>query len=396
VPGAARTHHSNATALIALIACQVGLHGCMQGVRMAAPLAALRQGHGEWWIGMLMACFAIFPALLAIPAGRMADRHGYHRPVMIAATLSIVGALTAAASGHFISLCIAAAACGAGSGFGMIAIQRSASRMARDPTERIRIFSWIALAPAVAGLLGPLMAGTVIDAAGFRMAFAALAVLPVVTLCLSRLVPVEARVITAPGAARPAAWAMLREPMFRRLILVNWLVSASWDVHGFALPILGHERGLSATAIGGVLAAYAVASMSVRLLIPLIAHRLSQRVMLSGALLFTALIFVVYPLVGTAWAMAGCAAVLGIALGAVQPAIMATLHDVAPLERQGEALALRSMTVHMSAALMPLTFGVAGAAVGVATLFWGMAGLLGLGGWQARRIGPQKKTPTSL
>lgn len=187
---------------------------------------------------------------------------------------------------------------------------------------------------------------------------------------------------------------MLREPMFRRLILVNWLVSASWDVHGFALPILGHERGLSATAIGGVLAAYAVASMTVRLLIPLIAHRLSQRVMLSGALLLTALVFVVYPLVGTAWAMAGCAAVLGIALGAVQPAIMATLHDVAPAGRQGEALALRSMTVHMSAALMPLTFGVAGAAVGVATLFWGMAGLLGLGGWQARRIGPHQKTKT--
>jgi len=96
----------------------------------SARLQALQQGHGAWVVGVVMALFALFPAMLAIPAGRMADRHGYHRPVRIAAGLSLAGALGAAASGHLAALCAAAALCGAGSGFGMIAIQRTAGRMA--------------------------------------------------------------------------------------------------------------------------------------------------------------------------------------------------------------------------------------------------------------------------
>ena len=61
-------------------------------------------------------------------------------------------------------------------------------------------------------------------------------------------------------AAKPRAWDLLREPMFRRLLLVNWLLSSCWDVHTFVLPVLGHERGLSASVIGSILGAFAVAA----------------------------------------------------------------------------------------------------------------------------------------
>lgn len=378
-------------ALLALIACQVGLHACTQGVRMAAPLQALRQGHGEWAVGVLMMLFALFPALLAIPAGRLADRHGYHWPVRIAAALSIMGTLAATATGHYLVVCLAAALCGAGSGFGMIAIQRTASRMATDATQRMRVFSWVALAPAVAGLLGPMLAGALIDAAGFRAAFGALALLPAATMLIAQVVPRETgRTASRADTRRGPAWELLHSPSLRRLLFINWLVSTSWDVFGFALPILGHERGLSASAIGSVLAGYAMASMSVRLLIPLLAHRLSQRLMLGGALLLTALVFAVFPLLHNAWAMAVCAGALGIALGTIQPAILSTLHDVAPPDRHGEALAFRSMTVHVSMATMPLVFGAVGAAIGAGTLFWVMSSALGVGTWQARKVRMQE------
>ena len=42
-----------------------------------------------------------------------------------------------------------------------------------------------------------------------------------------------------PGAAPTRAWDLLREPMFRRLLFVNWLQSSSWDVHAF---VLQHQR----------------------------------------------------------------------------------------------------------------------------------------------------------
>jgi MFS family permease len=370
-----------------MLACQVGLHACAQGVRLAAPLNVLALGRSAWSVGLVMTMFAVFPALLALPAGRMADRRGYHLPVRIAAGCALAGTLLAAATQSLFTLCAAAALSGAGSGFGMIAIQRSASRLATGDIERLRIFSWIALAPAIAGLFGPMLAGLLIDHAGFRSAFLALALLPAATLLAAQMVPSEAPRAAAVQAARKAsAFELLRLAPFRRLLFVSWLVSLSWDVHGFALPLLGAERGLSASALGGILAAYAVASMSVRLLMPLLAGRLARGTLLTAALLLTCAVFGAYPLLRSAWAMAACAAVLGIALGMVQPAIMATLHEVTPPERHGEALALRSMAIHVSMAAMPLLFGALGTVVGAAALFWLMSAALGAGSVQARRI----------
>ena len=374
-------------ALAAMVACQVGLHACAQGVRLAAPLNVLALGRSAWSVGLVMTMFAVFPALLALPAGRLADRRGYHLPVRIAAGCALAGTLLAAATQNLFTLCAAAALSGAGSGFGMIAIQRSASRLATGDTERLRIFSWIALAPAIAGLFGPMLAGLLIDHAGFSSAFLALAVLPAATLLAARAVPLEApRAAALRSAWKASAFALLRLAPFRRLLFVSWLVSLSWDVHGFALPLLGVERGLSASALGAILAAYALASMSVRLLMPLLAGRLARATLLTAAMLLTCAVFGAYPLLRSAWAMAACAAVLGIALGMVQPAIMATLHEVTPPERHGEALALRSMAIHVSMAAMPLLFGALGTALGAAALFWLMSAALGAGSVQARRI----------
>lgn len=378
-------------ALGAMVACQVGLHACVQGVRLAAPLNVLRLGYSAWSVGLVMTMFALFPALLALPAGRLADRRGYHLPVRIAAVCSLGGTLLAAAQQNLFTLCAAAALCGAGSGFGMIAIQRSASRLARSDSERLQVFSWIALAPALAGLFGPMLAGLLIDHAGFSAAFLALALLPAATLLAAQAVPREApRPVPAPGVRKSSAWDLLRLPSLRRLLFVSWVVSLSWDVHGFALPLLGVERGLNASALGLVLAAYAAASMTVRLLMPLVAGRLSRRALLCGALVLTCGVFAAYPLFLSAWAMAACAAILGIGLGLVQPAILATLHEVTPPERQGEGLALRSMTLHASMAVMPLLFGAIGAGIGAAALFWLMSAALGLGSLQARTIHPDR------
>ena len=63
-------------ALFALIGGQIALHSCMAGIRMAAPLAALREGHAAWAVGVLLGLFAAAPVVLALAAGRLADRHG--------------------------------------------------------------------------------------------------------------------------------------------------------------------------------------------------------------------------------------------------------------------------------------------------------------------------------
>ena len=382
-----------ASVLIALIVGQICLHSTMAGIRMAAPLWVLRASHSEWAVGVLMGLFAAAPIVLALQAGRLADRHGYHRPLYVAVSLTVAGGALAvlatllSAPFDFIALCLAAMFAGAGANYGLIAIQRTAGRTARDATELKRVFSWLGLAPALSNVAGPVLAGALIDIAGFRVAFGALMLLPLLGLWWARRVPTET---PPPRPATPRTQGsrdLLRAPGVRRLLLVNWLVSSSWDVHTFVIPILGHERGFSASAIGVVLGVFAAAVALVRLAIPTLAHRLRESHVLVGAMLLTGAVFAVYPLVRSASMMCACAVVLGLALGSVQPMIMSTLHQLTPPDRHGEAIALRSMMLNISSAVMPLMFGLAGAVLGAASLFWVMGTLLVAGSTQARHIG---------
>ena len=61
------------------------------------------------------------------------------------------------------------------------------------------------------------------------------------------------------------------------------------------MPILGHERGFSASAIGLVLGVFATAVTAVRLVIPLLAHRLREGRVLVGAMLIAGAVFARLP-----------------------------------------------------------------------------------------------------
>lgn len=384
--------------LLALILGQVSLHACMSGVRVAAPLQLLQQGHSATAVGLVLALFGVAPVLQAMTVGRMADRHGYHRPLMLAVALAVLGASSAALSSHVLALCVAALLCGSAANMGLITIQRSAGQMASTGPERVRIFSWLGLAPASSNVLGPVLAGVLIDTAGFRWAFAVLALLPLAAVAWARQVPVDTvpRQAVLPAAQRPGAFDLLRLPGLRRVLMVNWLMSACWDLHAFLVPLLGHERGLSASAIGAVLGTFAAAVAAVRLVIPVLAHRLRETQVLGGAMLAAGAVMAAYPWAPGAWAMGACAVALGLAQGAVQPMIMSALHHLTPAGRHGEAVALRSVTINASSTSMPLLFGLAGGAVGASALFWLMAGLLLTGSGLTRRLGRDLAQPATM
>lgn len=377
--------------LVAIILAQLGVHSAMAGTRMAAPLEALRQGFGTFAAGVLLALFALAPVALALPAGRLADRHGYHRPMKIAIALTTVGAMLASASSwlgggwHVAGLIAAALLCGAGANTAVIATQRTVALTASNSVDRVRIFSWLGLSPALANAVGPVLTGLAIDTAGFGPAYGLMAVLSMVSYFIILRVPPLAGSST-PRDRTLKAWSLLKEPSFTRLLAVNWLVSASWDVHNFAVPVLGHERGFNASTIGLILGAFTVSVTVVRLVIPLLAARLDEVTVIRVSMLGTATVFVAYPWMPGPWSMGVCAGVLGLFLGAVQPMILSTLMRLSPEHRQGEALALRSMALNASSAAMPLAYGAAGAVVGAGALFWVMGAAVGAGNALARRL----------
>jgi MFS family permease len=101
----------------------------------------------------------------------------------------------------------------------------------------------------------------------------------------------------------------------------------------------------------------------------------------------TALLFAIYPLMHAPIAMGTCSVLLGMALGAVQPMVMSTLHQITPEHRHGEAVAMRIMAINASSVTMPMLFGVAGAVIGVSGVFWVVGASVGMGMRLALKLG---------
>ena len=373
--------------LARLIAGHICLHACMAGMRMAAPLLALREGYSPLAVGFLLALFALTQVFLALPAGRYADQHGLKRPLGWCVLAASLGAGVAVIFPVFGVLCLSALLTGGATGVASIALQRHVGRAAQGPTELKEVFSWLSIGPALSNFIGPLSAGLLIDHGGFRVAFFLMALLPVATWFWVRHTVELPPVTVEPGAKTHKTWDLMREPLMRRLMGVNWILSSCWDVHTFVVPVLGHERGFSAAVIGTILGAFALAATLVRIVLPLFASRLREWAVITSAMVMTALLFALYPFMTSAWAMGACSVLLGLVLGSVQPMIMSTLHQITPPARHGEALGLRLMSINASSVLMPLLFGTAGAVVGVSVVFWFVGLTVGAGArfaWQLR------------
>ena len=386
-------------ALTRLIVGHVFLHASMAGMRLAAPLLALKLGHSALHVGVLLALYSLTQVFLALPAGRFADQHGLRRPMGIGVVVAMVGAALPMLWPSYEVLCVSALCMGGATGATSIALQRHVGRSAKDAVELKRFFSWLAIGPAVSNFLGPVCAGLLIDYAGhgvsayldfsgFRIAFLAMGLLPVLSwLCIRQTTELPP-VATQQGELPRSAWHLLHAPRMRHLLLVNWLLSSCWDVHTFIVPVLGHERGLSASVIGSILGGFAIAAAFIRVLMPLWASHLKEWVVVALAMLMTAALFMVYPLMYSAWAMGLCSVLLGLSLGSVQPMIMSMLHQITPHDQHGQALGLRLMTINFSSVVMPLLFGTAGMLVGVPIVFWTVGTMVALGSRVAWKIRP--------
>ena len=379
-----------------LIAGHIFLHSSMVAMRMATPLLALRMGNSAWHVGLLLALFSLSQVFLSLPAGRYADRNGLQRPMRLSVLSAMVGATLSLLFPVFEVMCVSALCMGAASGIASVALQRHVGRAARDSAELRRVFSWVALGPALSNFLGAVAAGLLIDYGallmpaslsqpGFRAAFLFALCMPLISAWCIRGVP-ELEPVTPVSGAQASAWYLLQSPPMRRLLMVNWLLSCCWDVHTFVVPVLGHERALSASVIGTILGAFAVAAVGVRLLIPIAAAQVKEWHALTASMVLTASVFAVYPFMQSPWGMGLCSVFLGIALGAVQPMIMSTLHQITPHAQHGQAIGLRLTTINFSSVVMPLLFGSAGAVVGVSVVFWTVGAMVALGAHSAWRL----------
>jgi cyanate permease len=169
------------------------------------------------------------------------------------------------------------------------------------------------------------------------------------------------------------------------VLIATGLISMSWDLQTFVVPVHGTSVGLSASQIGFVLGCFALATFSIRLAMPWLSRHFTEWQVLTYTLINTSVVFVVFPLFSSLAPLMMVAFALGLGLGAAQPNVMSLLHSRAPEGRVGEALGLRTTIMNSSHVVLPLVFGAFGSVLGAASMLWAMAALVGAGGSAALR-----------
>lgn len=360
-----------------LTVAQVCIHSSLTGMRIACPLWVLGQGHGTATAGSVVALFALIQIFLLLPVGRYADRHGLKRPMRWSVAAITCGVGLAALWPTLPLVCIAALLCGAGAGAANLVLQRHVGRASASPEEMRRAFSLLSIAPATANFVGPLAAGLLIDHAGYRSAFLALALVPLAGWVVLRYVPEAAKALDPPAGPQASVWHLLRDKTIRRLLVMNWFMTVSWDLHGLMVPVLAHERGISAAVTGSIVGAFAIGTTTVRLVMPLLASRVREWILISGANALSGVLLVMYPFTTSVATMALCSAALGGAMGSMQPMINSMLHQITPCHQHGQAIALRLIMLNASMFAMPLVLGFTGGVVGASVVFWSLGLVVG-------------------
>ncbi|UOD51138.1 MFS transporter [Orrella daihaiensis] len=364
------------------------MHIALTGGRVSVMLNAVQLGISKVGVGILIACFAILPMFLAITAGKKIDAHGSFRAMWLASLISTIGAFVPWVWPHWSTLAIAAISIGIGHMGFQIAVQGLLGDS--DPVVRLKNYSWFAMAMAVSGFSGPLIAGLSIDYIGHHWAFFMLMLCPAAAFfAVNRLRPIllkshQPQLKQEQSSGMGDLWKIRS---LRYALISNLLLASAWDTHYFVVPLYGVQLGFSATTIGFILAVFSAATFVIRILLPFIQKWVKPWAMIHFAMISAAVYFVIYPWMSQAWVLMMLSFMLGLSLGSTQPSILSLLQQHAPAGRRAEVFGMRMALVNGSQVSMPLAFGALGAISGIMPLFWLTSVALATGAWLTRRSG---------
>jgi predicted MFS family arabinose efflux permease len=362
------------------------IHINVAGSRIDLSLFALKLGASPLTVGVLMSLLALLPMGFSVFVGRAIDRIGIRKPMLAGSAGVMLGTLLAFVWPRLEVLFVTS--CLVGSGFMLfhIAVNHAAATLGRAE-DRARNFSLLALGFSTSGFIGPVLAGFSIDWIGHRGTFLLLSAFSCISLValLIRKIEVPRHDIGEQERSRRRVADLLRDPLLRRVLVVSAALSMAWELFTFVMPIHGSQLGLSASTIGVILGSFGAAIFCVRVVLPLVVHRVHEWRLLIGAMLMTGIALAALPFVTNVPLLIALAFLLGAGLGGTQPMILALLYNKAPPGRGAEAVGVRTLLLNASQAGIPLLFGALGAALGMAPAFWAMALAMFAGSWYARR-----------
>jgi len=353
-----------------------------RGSKVLVSLFAIHLGASQFYIGILVALYSLFPMLLALYAGKLSDRLGVRSPMIVGSTGLALGLSVPYFFPTLTALYASAALVGASHVFYNVSVQNLVGTLS-GTDDRTRNFTNYGLIMALGGFIGPLTAGFSIDHFGYAAGYLILAagpLIPVVILVLARKLDRVRPKHSADEEQAVYAKRLLSNAPLRHTLLTGAAILTGIDLFQFYMPIYGNAIGLSASTIGVVLSTFAAASFAVRLVMPALLRRWNAETVLTWSLYAGCVAYFLFPWFKSAVLLAVVAFALGLGLGCGQPLTLSLIYSRAPQGRSGEALGLRVTINNFMHIVVPLLFGTIGSVLGVIPVFIANALILGGGG----------------
>ena len=352
--------------------------------RVVLSLYALKLGAEPTAVGGLAAMFFVLPLFLSWPVGALSDRIGPRRPLIWSAVIGSAGLALPFFWEHLAAMYIAAAMSGLALAFYHVNLQTLVGRLSETPQDRVRNFSNFSLIGAATNFCGPLLAGLSVDHAGHAIACAVIAGLPLVALVLmlntGRSLPRAER----SSAPKLRVMDTLADREMRGMLITSGLLQLGTDLFQFYMPIYGHNVGMSASAIGSVLAAFASASFCVRFGMPRLVARFTEQRLLTYSFFVGMAGYALVPLSQNALMLSGVAFLFGLGMGCGQPLTTMLMFSKCAEGRTGETLGLRLTVNNVMRVAGPAVFGAIAAMTGLTAVFLINGAMMGVGGWMSR------------
>lgn len=360
------------------------------GSNVAILLTALSQQASPLLVGALTAVTGVFPMLLAVSIGRLNDRFGARLPMFAGSAMVVLSTLLPIVWQGLPALFVTATLTSLGAMAFSVSVQNMVGHVGASE-DRSKNFSWLSMAFSFGGICGPLIAGAIIDFAGYESTFLVLAFFPVFALVsigsgkLSFPQPKPGTGKSAgEGKAARRTLDLLKNPRMRIVYLLTALHVSAWEVISFLVPVYGSGIGISASSIGLILGSFNAATFVVRIILPIVTRSYAALTLIRASLVLAGVISILFPLTASVPLLVTLAFILGLGLGVTQPLAMSLLHESAPEGRSGEAVGLRTAVVNLSGATTPIIYGALGGALGMLPVFWGCGVAIWIAVWALR------------
>jgi MFS family permease len=362
--------------------------------RVIITLYALKLGAQPFTVGVLAAMLYVLPTLLSWHVGRFSDRFGARWLLMLATAAGALGMLVSYVIPGLPALFVTSLMYGLLSALSGPPLQNLVG-LQSGPQDRAKNFSNLSLVVSFTGFAGPLLAGFSIDHAGpgnACLTLVLLLLLPITMLVVwGGILPGNVRATKPTGNVR----ILLSESGLWRVLATSSLVTMGVDVFQVYIPIYGHGIGLSASAIGVILAIYSSAAFVVRFFLPALIKRLTVERALAYSFLIGAAGFMLAPFFKSLVILSLVSFFFGLGMGCGQPITMMMAFSNSAHGRSGESMGLRLTVNHLTRVIGQFLFGSIASVFGVFSVFW-FNGLMLASGWvfsHPRGVGRRHEGP---